>query len=156
MSGVDESTLEYLRELRTELNAKKRPRNKNGKEVSAKVVRAVLDRGKDAEVRALRYLLSGNDDADAVAEDVLRAITDHLHNLPRASGAPSRFAITKADARILDQLRPDDGRQRIGKLVRAAKKKGELRADITDEGHIDRIERNRDFYGLLKRAGDTD
>jgi AcrR family transcriptional regulator len=156
MSGVDESTLEYLRELRAKLAAKKRPRNKEGKEVSAKIVRAVIDRGTDAEARALRYLLSGNDDVDAVAEDVLRAIADHLHNLPRASNAPSRFAITKADARIMDQLRPDDGRQRIGNLVRAAKGKGELRADITDEGHIDRIERNRDFYGLLKRAGDID
>jgi hypothetical protein len=151
MNEVDDETLEFLRELRAKLAAKKRPRNKEGKEVPAKIVRAVIDRGKDAE---LRYFLERNDDPDAVAEDVLRAIADHLHNLPKAANAPSRFAITKSDAWVMEQLKDVDGRDRIGNLVRAAKGKGMLRADITDEAHIDRIERNRPFYGLWKWANE--
>ncbi|MCW2130173.1 hypothetical protein M2226_008917 [Bradyrhizobium elkanii] len=154
MIVVDEGTLELLRDLRVKLQAKQRHRNKDGKEVSAKVIRAVIDRGREAEARALRYLLNSNDDADAVGEDVLRAIADHLHNLPKAANAPSHFKISNGDAWLMDQLTGEDGRDRIGKLVRVGKKMKPPTLDpaITDEAHIDRIERNRGTYELLKSA----
>jgi hypothetical protein len=142
--------IKYLLELRAELKAKKRPRNKDGKEVPAKIVRAVVERGCEAVERGYRFLLDGNDDATQVREEILRAIVDHGHNLPKAANAPSHFAIKESDVWVMDQLKEADGRKRIGYLVRAGKGKGSFDRAISDEAHIDRIERNRRTYAHLK------
>ena len=150
--------IEYLCELRAKISSLERPRNKHGKEVSAKVIREVIQRGRDAEARGLRYLLQGNDDADQVREDILRAIVDHLHNMPRAANAPLRFKISRGDAWLFDQLHDGDDRTRIAKLVRVGKAKSPPMFDpaLSDEAHIDRLERNRAIWADIKWASEND
>jgi hypothetical protein len=144
--------IEYLRELRAQLSSLNRPRNKQGVEVSAKIIREVIQRGQDAETRGYRFLLQGNDDAAQIREDILRAIHDHRHNMPRPANAPSRFAIRQGDAWLYDQLRDGDGRKRIAKLVRVGKAIWPPMLDpaVSDEAHIDRLERNRDIWSDIK------
>lgn len=149
-----EANIAFLVELREQLRSLRRPRNKEGKEISAKIVRAVIDRGRDAESRGYRFVLNGGDDSEAAAvrEEIYRAIADHLFNLPNPANAPSRFAISVGDRWLFDKLEDGDDRKRIGKLVALGKRMSPPMFDTntSDEAHIDRIERNRDFYRVFK------